>query len=114
MQSVINQLHFQAPIDPALFSAALGSLGPQMREIDGFDAFHVIQTSPTDAIFVIVADSAETLDRIATEVGSPWMRENVVPLLSGPPERRLGPIVASTHYRWQADNEVPDEALRAG
>ncbi|MFI5041077.1 MAG: hypothetical protein ACHQNA_04390 [Acidimicrobiales bacterium] len=47
---------------------------------------------------MIVGDSAETLDRPATEVGSPWMRANVVPLLATPPDRQLGPIITSTQY----------------
>jgi hypothetical protein len=36
------------------------------------------------------------IDRIATEVGSPWMREHVVPLLDGPPQRHIGPSLASS------------------
>jgi hypothetical protein len=27
-------------------------------------------------------------------VGSPWMRERIVPLLAGPTERVFGPVVA--------------------
>jgi hypothetical protein len=29
-------------------------------------------------------------------VGSPWMRENVVPHLAGAPERHVGEVVASS------------------
>lgn len=98
MHAVVNQLHFADDIDPAVFAEARADLVPQMQEIDGFEGFHVIQTSGKDAILVILADCAETLDRIATEVGSPWMRANVVPLLASPPDRQLGPIIASTQY----------------
>jgi hypothetical protein len=34
-------------------------------------------------------------DRIAREVGGPWMRENIVPLLSRDTERSVGEIIAS-------------------
>jgi hypothetical protein len=98
MHAVVNHLRFGEPIDPALFAGAKDDLAARMRAIGGFDAFHVIQTSDRDAILVIVAADAQTLDRIATEVGSPWMRANVVPLLVGPPERQLGPVIASTQY----------------
>ncbi len=47
-------------------------------------------------MLLILADTTETLDRLTTEVGSPWMMEHVVPLLSGPPERHIGPVVATS------------------
>jgi hypothetical protein len=59
------------------------------RRHRGFDAFHVIQTSDRDGIFVIVATDAQALDRIAIEVGSPWMRANVVFRLAAPPTTGL-------------------------
>jgi hypothetical protein len=43
-----------------------------------------------------MADSPETLERIATDIGSPWMRANVVPLLAGPPQRSVGPVLAGS------------------
>jgi hypothetical protein len=98
MYAVVNFLHFRDPIDEELFRRAANELRPQMEGIDGFAAFHVVRTSDTEAILVIVGDAPATLDRISTEVGSPWMVANVVPLLSGPPERHLGEIVASTQY----------------
>jgi len=98
MHAVVNQLRFKDPIDPAIFDNAENDLFPVMREVEGFDSFHVIQTSEDTAILVIVGESPEVLDRIATEVGSPWMRANVVPHLGGPPERQLGAIVVSTQY----------------
>ena len=41
---------------------------------------------------------AEALDRIATEVGSPWLMRTVVPRLAGAPDHQLGPVIASTSY----------------
>jgi hypothetical protein len=95
MHAVVNILHFSDPIEPALFAAAERDLRQQMQMIQGFAGLRVVQTADTEAILLILADSAETLDRLATEVGSPWMRANVVPLLAGPPERHLGPIIAT-------------------
>jgi len=98
MYAVVNHLHFREAIDPALALAAENYLAPQVEAIDGFESFHMVQTSEKDAILVIFAETAETLDRIATEVGSPWMTANVLPLLTSPPERHIGRIVASTQY----------------
>ena len=39
--------------------------------------------------------SAEDADRAAGEVGGPWMREPIVPLLSGGTERSVGEVIAS-------------------
>lgn len=46
-------------------------------------------------MMVIFADTAVTLDRMATELGNALMGANVSLLLDGPPERRIGPIIAT-------------------
>ena len=95
----MNLLTFKEPFDPALFEAAERDLVPQMRAVEGFVDLYVVQTSDTEAILVILGDTVETLDRIATEIGSPWMMANVVPLLAGPPQRHVGPVIASSEQR---------------
>jgi hypothetical protein len=67
-----------------------------MRAVKGFRGLEVIQTSEYDVILVILGENVEVLDQIATEIGSPWMRENVVPLLAGPPDRHIGPSIVSS------------------
>lgn len=94
--AVINHLHFAEPPDPALFASAEREVVPQARAIEGFGALHVVQAAPDHFILIITGDSPTVLDRVATEVGSPWMMANVVPLLASPPERHLGPIVATS------------------
>ena len=39
--------------------------------------------------------TAEDADRIAREVGGPWMREHIRPLLAGDTERNVGEVIAS-------------------
>ena len=90
----MNDLHFKEPVDPDLFAESERVLAEQMQAIEGFEGFGVIQASETHVIIVILGDSTEVLDRIATEVGSPWMDANVVPLLAAPPERHVGPLIA--------------------
>ena len=96
MTAVVNHLHFTDPVDPELFAAAERDLVPQMREIEGFEALHVIQTGPTDVILIILGTSPAVADQVATEVGSPWMGANVVPLLAGPPDRHVGETIATS------------------
>jgi hypothetical protein len=97
VHTVVNRLTFTDPVTPAIF-AEFGTVADQMRDVDGFEAAHVVQTGEHEVVLLIVGRDAETLDRVATEVGSPWMLRAVVPHLAGPPERRLGPLLASTSY----------------
>ena len=96
MAAVVNHLHFKEDVDASIFVDSERDLLPEMRAIDGFRGYEVVQVSEREVVLVILADTAETLDRIATEVGSPWMREHVVPLLGRPPERKIGPTLASS------------------
>ena len=95
MHAVINTLRFKQSVDPALFMRAEREMADQMRALNGFQGFRVVQVADDQVVLVIFADDAETLDRMATELGNTWMGANVAPLLAGPPERRIGPIIGS-------------------
>ena len=92
MHAVINTLRFKDSVDLAVFTRAEHELAGQMRALEGFQGF---QVADDQVVMVIFADAAEVLDRMATELGNAWMGANVAPLLDGPPDRRLGPIIAS-------------------
>jgi hypothetical protein len=79
-----------------LFARVEDEVVPQARGIGGFRGLHVVQVAPDHFILIIVGDDAEVLNRVATEVGSPWMMTHVVPLLASPPERHIGSVVATT------------------
>lgn len=95
MAAVVNVLQLKDSPDPALFERAADELGPQMREVAGFQGLHVVQTGEIEIVLIILADSMAILDDIATRIGSPWMMEHVVPLLASPPQRHLGEVLAS-------------------
>ncbi len=95
MAVVVNLLQFKEPVDPALFERAEVELGTAMRCIDGFEGFQVVHTGESEVVLLIFGDTVETLDRIASDVGSAWMIANVVPLLAAPPARHIGPVIAS-------------------
>jgi hypothetical protein len=95
MAMVVNVLQFKERVDPVLFEGAEVELGIAMRAIDGFEGFQVVHTGASEVVLLILGDTVETLDRIASEVGSPWMVANVAPLLAAPPERHIGPVIAS-------------------
>jgi hypothetical protein len=93
---VVNHLHFREPPNPELFARAEREVVPRAREIEGFRGLHIVQAAPDHFILIITGDDPEVLDRVATEVGSPWMTAHVVPLLASPPERHLGPLIATS------------------
>ncbi len=95
MHAVINTLRFKESVDPALFARAEREMADQMRTIEGFQGFRVVQVADDQVVLVIFADAAEVLDRMATELGNTWMGANVAPLLDGGPERRIGPVIGS-------------------
>jgi hypothetical protein len=95
MHAVINTLRFKRSVDPALFMRAERELADQMRGLEGFQGFRVVQIADDQVVLVIFADTTEALDRMAAELGNTWMAANVAPLLAGPPERHIGPILAS-------------------
>ena len=96
MAAIVDHLHFKEPIDPAIFARFEIDLVPHMRAVEGFRGLEVIETSEHDAILMILGDSIEALVQIAAEVGSPWMQENIVPLLDRPPQRHIGRTIASS------------------
>jgi hypothetical protein len=96
MAAVVNVLQFKGSVDPEVFAKSERDLLPQMRVIEGFQGFDVVQTSGTEVIFIILGEPVEVLDQFATEVGSRWMRSNVVPLLAGLTERDIAPVIASS------------------
>ncbi len=95
MHAVINTLRFKDSVDTALFMRAEHELADQMRALEGFQGFRVVQVADDQVVMVIFADDAAVLDRMAAELGNSWMGANVAPLLDGPPERRIGPIIAA-------------------
>ena len=97
MHAVVNRLTFADPVDPGLFSG-IAELTPAFEAVDGFDSAHVIHTGEREVVLLILARDEATLDRLATEVGSPWMVEHVVPLLAAPPQRAVGAVIGSTTY----------------
>ncbi|HEY2330706.1 MAG TPA: hypothetical protein VGH94_02200 [Acidimicrobiales bacterium] len=96
MGALVEHLHFKDPIDPELFRTAERDLVPLLRGIDGFRDFHVMHTSDHDVVLFVQGDNLEALAQIADELGSAWMHDTVMPLLSKPPERHIGPVIASS------------------
>jgi hypothetical protein len=90
---VINHLRLREPVSEATVQAA--RKGVQLVVDAGALAARVAKVSETHLILILEFPTAEDADRIAREVGGPWMRENIGPLLAGDTERSVGEVIAS-------------------
>jgi len=90
---VINHLRLREPVPEATVEAA--RKGMQLVVDAGALAARVAQVDETHLILILEFSTAEDADRIALEVGGPWMRENIRPLLAGDTERSVGEVIAS-------------------
>lgn len=89
---VVNHLTFAEPIPASVIESARGAV-QVVVEAGGLDA-RLIKVDETHAILLLTFADFETEERIKSEVGGPWMREHIVPLLAEPTERASGEIVA--------------------
>ena len=93
VQLVINHLHLRDPVTDATVQAVHGAV---QRVVDaGALAAHVAKVDDTHLILVLMFALPEDADRVSREVGGPWMRENIVPLLARDTERSVGEVIAS-------------------
>jgi hypothetical protein len=90
---VVNHLRLRDPVSEATAEA----LHDGMRLVvdAGALAARVAKVDETHLILLLEFSSAEDADRIAREVGGPWMREHIRPLLAGDTERSVGEVIAS-------------------
>ena len=93
MHAVVNHLELKEPLPAASLETVDGVL--QALVDAGGLAAHVVRVDDLHLILVLFFASAEDADRIAREVGGPWMREHVVPHLAAGTKRSLGEVLAS-------------------
>jgi precorrin isomerase len=94
MHVVVNHLRFRDPMTDATAEALRDGL--QLVVDAGGISARVVKVDDRHLILLLEFASAEDADRAAREAGGPWMREHIVPLLSGGTERSLGQVIAST------------------
>jgi hypothetical protein len=91
---VVNHLYLRDPLTDETVQA-LRDFAPLVVGA-GASAAQVLRVDDTHLVFILDFPSAEDADRVAAEVGGPWMREHLVPLLARGPERSVGDVIAST------------------
>jgi hypothetical protein len=93
MHVVINHLRLREPVPDSTVEAARKGM---QRVVDaGALAARVAKVDDRHLILILEFATAEDADRVAREVGGPWMRENIRPLLAGDTERSVAEVIAS-------------------
>jgi len=93
MHVVINHLHLRDPLTEETADAARGAV-QAVVEAGGLAA-RVAKVDERHLVLILEFDSADDADRIAREVGGPWMREHIVPLPDRDTDRSVGEVIAS-------------------
>jgi hypothetical protein len=105
MHVVINHLRLREPVGEATLAAF--DEGVRLVADAGGVSARVAKVDDRHLILILEFSSAEDANRIAREVGGPWMNEHIRPLLTGDTERSVGEIVASAPSRG-LDPEHPE------
>lgn len=93
MHVVVNHLHLREPVTDGTLQSTQEAV---QQVVDaGALAARVVEVDPTHLILLLEFPSAEDANRVSREIGGPWMRANIVPLLARDTERSVGAVVAS-------------------
>jgi hypothetical protein len=96
MYTLVNHHRLSEPIPESAY-AALTARFDEMREL-GLRTFQIIEVAEDHVILVAVFDSAEAGDAVSEAIGSPWLREYVIPRLSSPTEQSFGEALCSLGF----------------
>ena len=93
MHVVVNHLRLRGPVADATVEAMRE--GVELAVGAGALAARVAKVDERHLILILEFAMAGDADRMAREVGGPWMREHMVPLLARDTERSVGEVIAS-------------------
>jgi hypothetical protein len=94
---VVNHLRLREPVPAATVEAA--RKGMRLVVDAGALAARLAKVDERHLILILEFSTADDADRVAREVGGPWMHENIRPLLAGDTERSVGEVIASAEGR---------------
>jgi hypothetical protein len=91
---VVNHLRLRDPLTEETAAASRDAIRLVVEA--GGSRGQMVKVDERHLILILEFPSAEEANRIAREVGGPWMNEHIRPLLAGDTERHLGEVIAST------------------
>lgn len=94
--TLVNHHHLSEPLPDSAYES-LTARSAEMQNL-GLRAFQLIKVSDDHLILIAVFDSADAADAVNELIGSPWVREYVIPRLSSPTEQSVGEALYSLGF----------------
>jgi hypothetical protein len=95
MHAVINRISLKHPLEDEVYAAAQRDLPDRVAAIEGIHALYLVRSGDHDLLVVILGDSREAIDQMRDQIGNDWMRANVIPHATQPPDRVTGEVVTA-------------------
>src|SRR5689334_15269056 len=93
MFAVVNHMKLTKPLDDAIIERMNSGLMSDIPKMPGVADALCVHVADDGIVIVVVCDTADALQRVHHEVGSPWVRENLTPYLAST-DRKVGPVIA--------------------
>jgi hypothetical protein len=93
MHAVVNHLRLKEPL-PRESVDSFDGAAQAVLDAGGL-ACHLVRVDETHLILVLFFASAADAERVARDVGGPWVREHVAPYLAAGTERYVGEALVS-------------------
>jgi hypothetical protein len=81
------------PLDDSIVERMNSELMSDMAKMPGFADALCVHVADDGIVVVVLCDSAEALERVHQEVGSPWVGQNLTPYLAST-DRKVGAVIA--------------------
>ena len=93
MHVVINHLRFRDAVTAETETSTKQALA-LVVDSGGLSA-RLAKVDERHLVLILEFETAEDANRIARDVGGPWMREHIRPLLAGDTDRSVAEVIAS-------------------
>jgi hypothetical protein len=94
--TLVNHHYLAEPIPKSAYDA-LAERFDEMREL-GLQTFQIVNVADDHVILIAMFASDEAADKVSELIGSPWLREYVIPRLSSPTEQSFGEALCSLGF----------------
>jgi hypothetical protein len=96
VHAVINHLRVSVPPAAETVRDLQQNALKAAMAVDGIIGVHLVKVADDHLVMLIFGEHPQALQRLSAEVGSPWIERNIGPLLTRPPDRMVGEVLAST------------------
>jgi hypothetical protein len=93
MHAVVNHMKLSRPLDDDIIRRMNSELMSNISKMPGVAEALCVHVAEDAIVVVVICESAESLERVHQEVGSPWVGENLTPYLAST-DRKVGPVIA--------------------